>query len=477
MKKENAKILYVASEGVPFIATGGMGEVIGALPRALEDESSLEVRVVMPLYQQISEQHMEQLTYLGYTYIPLSWRNQYCGVFKAEANGVTYYFIDNEYYFKRADCYGHYDDGERFAFFCKAVLSILPMIDFWPDIIHCHDWQSALVPVYLRTIFAQNDRYQNIRSIFTIHNIEYQGKYDLAILSDVFDLPPYDACFVEYDGCINLMKGAIECADIVSTVSPTYAQEIFSPFYSHGLTPIIERNSDKITGILNGIDTNFYNPAIDKALFKPYNVDSMEDKYENKAKLQEMVGLPVDKTIPVIAVISRLVSHKGIDLVAGAAEELLHQNIQLIILGKGDQGYEDYFRNLQYRHQDKVVAWIEYNPEVSRKIYAGADIFLMPSKSEPCGLAQMIASRYGTVPVVRETGGLKDSIRDCTLGEGNGFTFVDYSAYNVVNAVGRALALYYDKKNWNNLMREVMNVDFSWNNSAKEYLKLYDRLL
>ena len=296
-------------------------------------------------------------------------------------------------------------------------------------------------------------------------------------MSDVFDLPPYDACFVEYDGCINLMKGAIECADIVSTVSPTYAQEIFSPFYSHGLTPIIERNSDKITGILNGIDTNFYNPAIDKALFKPYNVDSMEDKYENKAKLQEMVGLPVDKTIPVIAVISRLVSHKGIDLVAGAAEELLHQNIQLIILGKGDQGYEDYFRNLQYRHPDKVVAWIEYNPEVSRKIYAGADIFLMPSKSEPCGLAQMIASRYGTVPVVRETGGLKDSIRDCTLGEGNGFTFVDYSAYNVVNAVGRALALYYDKKNWNNLMREVMNVDFSWNNSAKEYLKLYDRLL
>ncbi len=468
------KILFAASEGLPFIQTGGLGDVIGALPKSLASaDPDADIRVVMPLYESIDRSDLE---FINSIYVSLSWRNQYCGIFSKTADGVTYYFIDNEYYFKRVGCYGHYDDGERFAFFSKAVLSILPVVDFRPDIIHAHDWQTALIPIYLKTLFSLNDYYRDIKSVFTIHNIEYQGKYDMAILGDVFDLPGYDAHIVEYDDCINLMKGALECADIISTVSPSYAEEIKNPYYSHGLSPVILRNSGKLLGILNGIDINFYNPAIDKDIFKRYNIKSIDKKVENKKELQKMLGLPVNANIPMISIISRLVSHKGIDIVAEAAENLLYNNIQLVILGKGDRDYEMFFENLQRRYPDKVVAYIAFEPKIAKKIYAASDMFLMPSKSEPCGLAQMIASRYGTVPIVRETGGLRDSIHDCTLGEGNGFTFIDYTADNISNAVNRALHLYYDKKNWNNLIAEVMNTDFSWNNSAAEYLKMY-RLL
>ena len=468
------KILFAASEGLPFIQTGGLGDVIGALPKSLASaDPDADIRVVMPLYESIDRSDLE---FINSIYVSLSWRNQYCGIFSKTADGVTYYFIDNEYYFKRVGCYGHYDDGERFAFFSKAVLSILPVVDFRPDIIHAHDWQTALIPIYLKTLFSLNDYYRDIKSVFTIHNIEYQGKYDMAILGDVFDLPGYDAHIVEYDDCINLMKGALECADIISTVSPSYAEEIKNPYYSHGLSPVILRNSGKLLGILNGIDINFYNPAIDKDIFKRYNIKSIDKKVENKKELQKMLGLPVNANIPMISIISRLVSHKGIDIVAEAAENLLYNNIQLVILGKGDRDYEMFFENLQRRYPDKVVAYIAFEPKIAKKIYAASDMFLMPSKSEPCGLAQMIASRYGTVPIVRETGGLRDSIHDCTLGEGNGFTFIDYTADNISNAVNRALHLYYDKKNWNNLIAEVMNTDFSWNNSAAEYLKMYRSL-
>ncbi len=468
------KILFAASEGLPFVQTGGLGDVIGALPKSIVNANpDFDVRVVLPLYESIDRSELE---FLCYIYLPLSWRNQYCGIFGKVVEGVTYYFIDNEYYFKRASCYGHYDDGERFAFFSKAVLEILPAIDFYPDVIHAHDWQTALVPIYLRTVFAGREHYDNIKSIFTIHNIEYQGKYDKAILGDIFGLADFDYHIVEFDGCINLMKGALECADRISTVSPTYAEEIKSPYYSHGLSPIILNNSGKLNGILNGIDINFYNPSIDKDIFKTYNINSIDKKAANKKGLQEMLGLPVNANIPLVAIISRLVSHKGIDIVAEAAENLLCNNIQLVILGKGDRDYEVFFENLQRRYPNKVVAYIAFEPQIAKKIYAAADMFLMPSKSEPCGLAQMIASRYGTVPIVRETGGLKDSIHDCTLGEGNGFTFVDYTADNISNAINRALNLYYDKKNWNNLVTEVMNTDFSWNNSALEYINMYKSL-
>lgn len=468
------KILFVAGEGVPFINTGGLGEVVGALPQSIMKEDTMDVRVIMPLYQALAEKHMENIEFVGYTYVSLAWRNQYCGIFKASVGSTIYYFIDNEYYFKRPTCYGHYDDGERFAFFCKAVLDILQFINFMPDIIHAHDWQTALIPIYLKTIFYQ--KYRDIRSVFTIHNIEYQGKYNMNILSDVFTLQYIEKDIVEYDGCINLMKGAIECADIVTTVSPTYAEEILSPFYSHGLTPIIQRNKHKIKGILNGIDTDFYNPDIDNALFKTYNKNNIINKYANKIKLQEMMNLPIDEDIPVIAIVSRLVSHKGMDIVSGAIDAILLQNVQLVVLGTGDMEYEIFFEHLQKKYPSKVAVKIEFNSDLSRKIYAGADIFLMPSKSEPCGLAQMIASRYGAVPVVRETGGLKDSIRDYGLDEGNGFTFDDYTAYNVVNAITRVLSLYNNKENWNKLVAKVMEVDFSWNASAKEYIAMYEKL-
>ncbi len=468
------KILFAASEGLPFVQTGGLGDVIGALPKSLAKVNpGFDIRVVLPLYESIDRSGFE---FLCYIYVPLAWRNQYCGIFRKVQDGVTYYFIDNEYYFKRSGCYGHYDDGERFAFFSKAVLEILPAVDFYPDIIHAHDWQCALVPIYLKTVFSENDNYKNIKTVFTIHNIEYQGKYDPAILGDIFGLADFDAHIVDYDGCINLMKGALECADIISTVSPTYAEEIKNPYYSHGLTPIILKNSYKLKGILNGIDINFYNPSIDNDIFTTYNINSIDKKVENKKELQKMLGLPSGANIPMIAIISRLVSHKGIDIVAEAAENLLCNDIQLVVLGKGDRNYEMFFENLQRRYPDKVVAYIAFEPTIAKKIYAAADMFLMPSKSEPCGLAQMICSRYGTVPIVRETGGLKDSIHDCTLGAGNGFTFIDYTADNISGAVNRALNLYYDKKNWNNLVAEVMNTDFSWNNSAAEYIRMYQSL-
>lgn len=471
------KILFAVSEANPFIATGGLGDVAGALPAAIKKNDDSDVRVIMPFYKDISEKYMSQLEYICYHYVSLAWRNQYCGIFRGEANGITYYFIDNEYYFKRGSCYGHYDDGERFAFFCKAVLEVLPIIDFIPDVIHAHDWQTALVPVYLKTIFSGNDKYRNIKSVFTIHNIEYQGQYDMAILGDVFSLGPWDSGIVEYDGCINLLKGAMEVADAVTTVSPTYAQELKNPFYSHGLTPEIERISYKMNGILNGIDTNFYNPDIDKCIYKNYNINSIENKYENKRKLQEELNMSADENIPLVAVVSRLVGHKGMDIIRMAADEMMAQNIKLVVLGTGDAEYENFFRDLAYRYGGKAVSMIEFNSAMARKIYAAADLFLMPSKSEPCGLAQMICSVYGAVPIVRETGGLKDSVHDCSLGEGNGFTFAEYTAYNVVNALQRALSVYYDKPNWNKLVKAVMSVDFSWNKSAGEYVKMYDRLL
>ena len=467
-------ILFVASEGLPFIQTGGLGDVIGALPKALKKaDKDTDVRVILPMYPQINK---EEMTFVKEMTVQLSWRNQYCGIFTCKRDDVTYYFIDNEYYFYRPSCYGQYDDGERFAFFSKAAIDILPEVGFFPDVVHCHDWQTALAVIYLKTMYRNVDWCKNIKTVFTIHNIEYQGKYDMAILGDVFSLADFDAHIVEYDGCINLMKGAIECADKVTTVSPSYAGEIFNPFYSHGLSPVINNNSYKITGILNGIDVDFYNPSIDKALYKNYNIDSIKDKSANKLMLQKHFCLPENANIPMISIISRLVSHKGMDITCGAADDILSNNVQLVILGKGDKNYEDFFRGLQHRYPDKVISYIAFEPEIARKIYAASDMFLMPSKSEPCGLAQMICSRYGTVPIVRETGGLKDSIHDCTLGEGNGFTFVDYTPGNIVNAVNRALSVYYTKKKWENLMREVMSVDFSWNASALKYLELYGNL-
>lgn len=469
------KILFVASEARPFIATGGLADVIGSLPQALAQSAQYDIRVVLPLYSDIKPEWRRKMAFLGNIYVPLGWRNQYCGIFTYEEKGVTFYFIDNEYYFKRPGCYGYYDDGERFAFFSRSVMEILPFIGFYPDVLHCHDWQAALAAIYLKTVYCKQPEYQRIRALFTIHNIEYQGKYSLDILEELFDIPNEYRNLVEYDGCINLMKGAIECCERFSTVSPTYAQEIKSAQYAHGLQNIVCRNESKLTGILNGIDESSYNPATDKALFANFDADDLQNKAVCKAELQKMLGLPV-KNVPIIAMISRLVAHKGLELVKTVAEDILHEDVQFILLGTGDVAYEEYFKDLGARYEGKVSANIAFNGDLSRKIYAGADIFLMPSVSEPCGLSQMIASRYATIPVVRETGGLYDSIKPYGAG-GNGFTFASCNPYDMLYVIHEAIDAYKNDEAWQALMKKAATTDFSWTRSAEEYKKLYEATL
>ncbi len=467
------KVLYIASEAAPFIVTGGLGEVAGSLPKALAQKYSdeIDIRVIIPLYQGIWDR--SEFEFMGKTSVPLAWRQQYCGIYKKVLNNVTCYFIDNEYYFKRSECYGHFDDGERFAFFSKASLFILPMIKFMPDIVHANDWQTSLVPIYLKTKYNSYEGYRNIKSIITIHNIEYQGQFDLNISEDVFDLHGKEKGLVEYKGAINLLKGAIETADIVSTVSESYSKEIFDDYYACGLAEIIKKNSSKIKGILNGIDIEAYNPETDEALFENYTVNNIENKSLNKQNLQSLSGLPQDKNVPLIGIISRLVKHKGFDLIINAMEDILKEKVQFLIIGKGDRGYELFFESLQDSYNEKVSVRIDFNSDLARKIYAGADLFLMPSISEPCGIAQMISSRYGTVPIVRETGGLKDSIKDASLGEGNGFTFSEQSSQALYDAVKRALKVYNNKDDWSKLVESVMKIDFSWNKSAEKYYEMY----
>ena len=470
--KPKRKILFAASECTPFIATGGLAEVIGSLSKSLAQDEEYDVRVVLPLYSDIRGDYRHRFTYLGNINVPLGWRNQYCGIFSYEESGVTFYFLDNEYYFRRGGCYGYYDDGERFAFFSRAVMEILGFLQFYPDVLHCHDWQSALAAIYLKTIYCHRREYSLIRAVFTIHNIEYQGKYSLDVLEDLFGISDDYRYLLEFDGCANLMKAAIECSETFTTVSPTYAEEIKRAEYAHGLQGEVERNAFKLRGILNGIDVKSYDPATDPALFAPYSAENPAGKAVCKAELQKMLGLPVRADVPVVAMISRLVAHKGLDLVRAAIEELLADDVQFVLLGTGDSEYESYFKDLANRYKGKVVSIIAFNGDLSRKIYSGADIFLMPSKSEPCGLSQMIASRYLTVPVVRETGGLYDSIKPYGAG-GNGFTFAAYNAGDMLYVLREAVSLYKNKPEWQKLMIKAGTTDFSWQRSAEEYKKLY----
>ena len=479
-ENDAVKILFVSSEAAPFITTGGLGEVIGALPKNLyKTEKKMDVRIVIPLYEEIMAKFGDKLDFVGKIYVDLGWRHQYCGIFTAKEGDVIYYFIDNEYYFKRADCYGHFDDGERFAFFGKAVLDILEAIDFIPDIIHTHDWQSSVVPIYLRTTYSGKEEFKNIKTIFTVHNIEYQGKYNMSILYDIFDIPFEYKHVLEFDGAMNLMKGAMMCSDIISTVSPSYAKEIHDFRYAHGLDPIINMQTGKIRGILNGIDTESYNPADDKKIFSNYDSGRINNKLENKLQVQTIMNLQKNDQIPVIAIVTRLVRHKGIDLIVGAMNELVKLPIQIVMLGKGDREYELLFESFRERFPDKIGVKIGYDNEISRRIFAGADMIIMPSKFEPCGITQMIASRYGAVPIVRETGGLKDSIMpyETDGGKGNGFVFTDYVSDSVTEVIVRACEVYKDKVKWAELIKRVMEWDFSWGQSAKEYIKMYDELM
>ncbi len=470
------KVLYAASEALPFIASGGLGDVAGSLPHALR-KRLIGCRVVLPMYDTIKQELKDTMKFITHISVPVAWRRQYCGIFEAKYNGVIYYLIDNQYYFKRDTIYGHYDDAERFAFFSRAVLEIIPYIDFKPDIIHCNDWQTALTPVYYSAMYANSPGYENIKTIFTIHNIQYQGIYGKELLEDVLGIPADKASLLEYDGCINFMKGAIECADKVTTVSPSYADEILDPWYSHGLDSILNERRYKLRGILNGIDTVGYDPATDKCIKANFSADDVSGKKIDKEELQKEMGLPVKPGVPVIGMVTRLVSHKGLDLVKGILDELLATSeMQLVVLGSGDYEYESYFRWIAEKYPDKVGLRIGFVPELARKIYAGADMFLMPSKSEPCGLSQMVALRYGTVPIVRETGGLRDSITDCGDGKGNGFTFKSYNAHDMLDAIRRALTLYYNG-DWNELVLRALNCDFSWGRSANAYIRLYKETL
>lgn len=470
-------VLFVASESAPFIATGGLADVIGSLPKALAKETDLDIRVMLPLYADVVKEYKNKLKYLGNFYVPLAWRSQYCGVFSLEYEGVTFYFLDNEYYFKRPGLYGYFDDGERFAYFSRAAIEAMAFLDFYPDVLHCHDWQTALAVVYLKTIYCVRQNYRKIKTVFTIHNIEYQGKYAEDTIEDLFGISRISLPILEFDGCINLMKGAIECTDILSTVSPKYAQEIRDPYYAHGLESIINRNASKLRGVLNGIDVDTYNPEIDELIFKNYTADDLAGKAECKEGLQKMLGLPVRADVPMIAMISRLVSHKGLDLVKRVLEEILQEDVQFVILGQGDSGYERYFQGVEGNYEGKFKALIKFNKDLARKIYSGADLFLMPSKSEPCGLSQMISSRYGTIPIVRETGGLYDSIKPFVGDNGNGFTFANYNAHDMLYVVRQAIRAYKESGFWDSYVQRAMTTDFSWGKSAKQYEEMYNDLL
>ncbi len=472
------KVLYVASEALPFMASGGLGDVAGSLPQALR-KRLIGCRVVMPLYDTIKQEWKDKMTFITNISVPVAWRRQYCGIFQAKHEGVIYYLIDNQYYFKRDTIYGHYDDAERFTFFSRAVLEILPVVDFKPDIIHCNDWQSALTPVFYSTFYSKDPWYQGIKTVFTIHNIQYQGTYGMELVNDVIGLNPADTEIVEYDGDVNFMKGAIECANKVTTVSPSYANEILDPWYSHGLDTILRERQWKLQGILNGIDTVNYDPETDASIVRNYTVkDVKEGKAENKRQLQENMGLPQRADVPVIGLVTRLVSHKGLDLIKGILDELLYtSDVQVVVLGSGDWQYENFFKEMANKYPDKLAVRIGFVPALARKIYAGADLFLMPSKSEPCGLSQMVALRYGTVPIVRETGGLRDSISDSGDGQGNGFTFKTYNAHDMLGAIRRGLDAYANAEYWDKLVIRAMECDCSWGKSANEYIKMYKELL
>ena len=477
------KLLFVGSEVMPFAATGGLGDVLGSLPSEIiaASKGEVDVRVVMPFYRSVSNAWRTQMTLVFEGEIELAWRRQYCGIYSLVKDGVTYYFVDNKYYFDRDTLYGYMDEGERYAYFSKVAAELPMLVGYYPDVVHAHDWSSALTLVYINEKFRGIKGYENIKTVFTIHNIEYQGKYDFAILGDVFDLDERSKHIVEYDGCINLMKGAITCADLVTTVSQRYAEEICSPEYAHGLDRILRESKDKLSGILNGIDYTYYDPSSDKAIAKNYTWRSLDKKYENKLALQREVGLPERADVPIISLISRLASHKGLDLVTMMIYKLIgERDVQFVVLGKGEGEYETFFRGLERAYPDKVRALITYDRDLSKRIYAASDIFMMPSKSEPCGLSQMIASRYGAIPVVRETGGLYDSIKGFWMDgneiKGNGFTFANYSSYELEERTGAAIDLWCNEELRRKFLGKIMRVDFSWKVSAQRYLDLYSPL-
>ena len=474
------KILYVAAEAVPFAKTGGLADVAGSLPKALKADG-VDVRVIMPKFGKIPEAYRNAMEHVYDGELPVAWRKKYVGLDKYELDGVTYYFVDNEEYFNREGFYGYDDDAERFSFFSRAVLDLLPAMDFWPDVIHTNDWHAGLVNVFLKLEHMGDARYERIKTVYTIHNLKYQGVFPKDVMPDVLglDWKYFNNGDLEFYDAVNFMKGGIIYADAITTVSKTYAKEIQYPYFGEHLDGLLRSREQDLSGIVNGIDYSVYNPRTDKYIFETYDEESLDRKLDNKIALQKSLGLPERRNVPLIAIVSRLVEPKGMDLVVRMMDEILqHEDIQLVVLGTGEKRYEDWFKGLAWRYPKKVSVNIYFSNELAQRIYAGADIFLMPSNYEPCGIGQLIALRYGTIPVVRQTGGLKDTVQQYNkyTQEGNGFVFENYNAHEMMYALKRALSFYGSYEIWHKLQFNAVQADYSWKRSAKEYEALYERL-
>ncbi len=476
------KVLFVASEAVPFVKTGGLADVVGSLPKYFEKEE-FDVRVMIPKYGMIADNWKEHMNYKTHFYMDLAWRSQYVGILQMEYNGITFYFIDNEFYFSGSKPYGFiHEDIEKFAFFSKAVLSSLPLISFQPDIIHCHDWQTGLIPVYLNDRFKNGDFFSHMKVIMTIHNLKFQGIWDIKTIRDMTGLASYyfTPDKLEAYGDANYLKGGIVYANAITTVSRTYAEEIKMPFYGEGLDGLLRARENSLRGIVNGIDYDEYNPEKDSFIYNPYNaINFRKEKIKNKRALQNELGLEQNDKVFLIGIVSRLTDQKGFDLVSYIMEELCQEDIQLVILGTGEEKYENMFRYFDWKYHNKVSANMYYSEALSHKIYASCDAFLMPSLFEPCGLSQIMSLRYGTVPIVRETGGLKDTVEPYNEYEstGTGFSFCNYNAHEMLGAIRYAKYIYHNKKReWNKIIDRGMAVDFSWKQSAGEYAQLYQWL-
>ncbi len=478
------KILFVASEGVPFIKTGGLADVVGSLPKCL-DRESYDVRVIIPKYASMKQEWKDKLQYVTHFYMDYHWKQEYVGILEAFVDDVHYYFIDNEGYFGGPGIY--YDDAkyeiERFGYFSKAALSILPVVGFQPDIIHCHDWQTGLIPVYLDDRFRQGEFYRNMKTIMTIHNLKFQGRWGIDDVKDIIGLPYryFTADTLETYGDANLLKGGLVFADAITTVSETYAEEIKTSFFGEGLDGLLCARSGDLRGIVNGIDYKEFNPETDKHIVQPYNVENFRsEKTKNKRALQEELGLKIDDKKMLIGLVSRLTGQKGLDLIAYIMDEMCQDDIQFVVLGTGEERYENMFRHFDWKYSDKVSANIYYSDALSHRVYAACDAFLMPSLFEPCGLSQLMSMRYGTIPIVRETGGLKDTVEPFNeeQGTGTGFRFTNYNAHDMLHAVRAAEDVYYNKKRaWNKLVERAMKADFSWDVSAKKYQEMYDWMI
>jgi len=474
------KILYVAAEAVPFAKTGGLADVAGSLPKALKADG-VDVRVIMPKFGKIPEAYRNAMEHVYDGELPVAWRKKYVGLDKYELDGVTYYFVDNEEYFNREGFYGYDDDAERFSFFSRAVLDLLQAMDFWPDVIHTNDWHAGLVNVFLKLDHMGDARYERIKTVYTIHNLKYQGVFPKDVMPDVLglDWKYFNNGDLEFYDAVNFMKGGIIYADAITTVSKTYAKEIQYPYFGEHLDGLLRSREQDLSGIVNGIDYSVYNPRTDKYIFETYDEESLDRKLDNKIALQKSLGLPERRNVPLIAIVSRLVEPKGMDLVVRMMDEILqHEEIQLVVLGTGEKRYEDWFKGLAWRYPKKVSVNIYFSNELAQRIYAGADIFLMPSKYEPCGIGQLIALRYGTIPVVRQTGGLKDTVQQYNkyTQEGNGFVFENYNAHEMMYALKRALSFYGNYEIWHKIQLNAVQADYSWKRSAKEYEALYERL-